>query len=81
MYNLKIFAQNEKELETLIKIIRINSQDIGTWHLNMDHADNEGCKKSITERIELPNQKSIIMLWEKENYKYLGILEADIIIK
>ena len=29
--------------------------------------------------MELPNQESFKMLGEKENYKYLGILEADTI--
>ena len=36
-------------------------------------------KKQIMEGIELPNQERIRMLTEKENYKYLGILEAEII--
>ena len=34
-------------------------------------------KRQITEGIELPNQEKIRMLGEKENYKYLGILEVD----
>ena len=34
-------------------------------------------KRQTTEGIELPNQESIRMLGEKENYKYLGILEVD----
>ena len=33
------------------------------------------------ERIEAPNQERIAELGEKENYKYLGMLEADIIKK
>ena len=33
----------------------------------------------MTEGIELPNQEKIRMLREKENYKNLGILEADTI--
>ena len=37
----------------------------GKWHL--------------TDRMELPNKDKIRMLGEKENYKYLGILEADTI--
>ena len=37
----------------------------GKWHLN--------------DGMELPNQDKIRMLGEKENYKYLGILEADTI--
>ena len=34
-------------------------------------------KRQITEGIELPNQERIRTLGEKENYKYLGILETD----
>ena len=36
-------------------------------------------KRHITEGVELPNQVVIWTLEEKEIYKYLGILEADII--
>ena len=36
-------------------------------------------KWQITEGIELPNQERIRTFGEKENYKYLGILEADTI--
>ena len=36
-------------------------------------------KRSITEGVELPNPVVIRTLGEKENYKYLGILEADIV--
>ena len=34
-------------------------------------------QQKITEGIELPNQKRIRTLGEKENYKYVGIFEAD----
>ena len=36
-------------------------------------------KREITEEIELPNQDGIRTLGENENYKYLAILEVDII--
>ena len=36
-------------------------------------------EKEITEVIELPNKESITTLGEKENYKFLGILEANTI--
>ena len=36
-------------------------------------------KCKTMEKIELPNQKSIKMPGEKENYEYLGILKVDII--
>ena len=33
----------------------------------------------MTDGMELPNQEKIRMLGEKETYKYLGILEGDIV--
>ena len=35
--------------------------------------------RQITEEIELLNQEKIRTLGEKETYKYLGIMEVDII--
>ena len=68
MVHIKIFVKNEKEL------------------LGMKY-DIKKCpmliikkrKKESMERIELSNQKSIRRLGEKENYKYLGVFEADAI--
>ena len=37
----------------------------------------KGGKRGITEGIELPNQERIRTLGEKENHKYLSILEAN----
>ena len=79
--NTKLFAKNEKELETIIQALRIYSQDIGM------EFDIEKCamlimksgKWHITEGKELLNKEKIKMLGEKETYKYLGILEADTI--
>ena len=39
----------------------------------------KSCKRHMTEGIELPNQEKLRTLGEKENYKYLGILETDTI--
>ena len=36
-------------------------------------------KGHMTKGIELPHQEKIRTLEEKENYKYLGILQADTI--
>ena len=36
-------------------------------------------KGHITDRMELPYQDNIRLLAENENYKYMGILEADTI--
>ena len=43
MDDIKLFAKNEKELETLMLTVRIYSQDIGMeyWHRKMCHACNE----------------------------------------
>ena len=79
MNDIKLFAKNEKELETLIHAVRIYSQDIGM------EFGREKCalhvmkisKRHITDGMGLPNQDKIRMLGEKETYKYLGILEAD----
>ena len=81
MDDIKLFAKNEKELETLIYTIRIYSQDI--W---MEFGI-EKCallvmksgKRNLTDGIELPNQDKIRTLAENETYKHLGILEADTI--
>ena len=36
-------------------------------------------KRESAEGLEIPNQECIRKFGEKENYKYLGILEADTI--
>ena len=77
--DVKLFAKNGKELETLIPTVKIYSQDIGM------EFGIEKCallvirsgKRHITEGVELPNQVVIGTLGEKETYKCLGILEAD----
>ena len=81
MDDIKLFAKNKKELETLIHAVRIYSQDIGM------ESGKEKCamlvmksgKRHMTDGMELPNHDRIRMLEEKETYKYLGILEADTI--
>ena len=69
--HIKLFAENGKDLETLIQIysedigmeFRIEKRTIpimknGKWHM--------------MEGIELPNQDKIRMFEEKETYKYVG---------
>ena len=61
MDDIKIFAKNQRELETLIQTIRIYTQDIGM------EFGIEKCamlvmkkgKKEITKGIELPSQEKI----------------------
>ena len=79
MDDIKLFAKNEKELETLIH--RIYSQDIGM------EFGSEKCallvmksgKRHLTDGRELPNQDKIRTPAENETYKYLRILEAGTI--
>ena len=79
--DIKLFAKNEKELETLIPTVRIYSQVIGMGF------GIEKCamlfmksgKRHMTDGMELPNHDKIGTLEENETYKYLGILEADTI--
>ena len=81
MDDIKLFAKNERELETLIHAVRIFSQDIGM------EFGKEKCamlvmksgKRHMTDGMELPNYDRIRTLEEKETNKYLGILGADII--
>ena len=81
MDEIKKLAKNEKELENLIQAVKIYGQ-----YIRMEFG-REKCamlimrsgKRRMTEGIELPNQEKIRTLGEKENYKYLGILEANTI--
>ena len=81
MDDVKLFAKNEKELETVMHAVKIYSQDIGM------ESGIEKCamlvmksvKRHLTDGMELANQDKIRTLGEKETYKYLGILEADTI--
>ena len=81
MDDIKLFAKNEKELETLIHTIRIYSQDIG-MEFGIEKCAllvMKSGKRRITDGVELPNQDKIRTPTENENYKYLGILEDDTI--
>ena len=79
--DIKLFAKNEKELETIIHAVRIYSQDIGMefgiekWAMLVMKSG----KPHMTDGMELPNHDKIRTLEENETYKYLGILEADTI--
>ena len=81
MDNTKQLAKNEKELENIMNAVRIYSQDIGM------EFGTEKCamlvmksgKRHLSDGMERPNQDKIRIHAENETYKYLGILEADII--
>ena len=73
MYYIKLFAKNEKELETLIQAVRIYSHDIG-MEFGIERCTMliiKSGKWQMMDGIELPNQEKIRTLREKETYKYL----------
>ena len=81
MDDIKLFAKNEKELETLIHAVWIYSQDIG-MEFGIEKCAMlvmKSGKLHMTEGMELPNHDKIRTLGKNETYKYCGILEADTI--
>ena len=75
--DIKLFAKNEKELETLIHAVRIYCQDIG-MEFGIEKCAMLVMKsgnRHLTDGLELPNQDKIRTLSENETY----ILEADTI--
>ena len=83
MDDIKLFAKNQKKLETLIHTVRIYSQDIGMVFGREKCAMlvRKSGKRHLTNGMELPNQNKIWTLGEKETYKSLGILEMKAKIK
>ena len=81
MDHIKLFAKNEKELETLIHAVRIYSQNIEKEFGIEKHAMlvMKSGKRHMTDGMKLPNHDKIRTLGENETFKYLGILEADTI--
>ncbi len=77
--DIKLFAKSEKELETLIHVVRIYSQDVGMEFGIKKCAIlvMKSDKRHMTDGMELPNQDKIRTHGENETYKYLGILEAE----
>ena len=81
MDDIKLFAKNEKKLETLIHTVRIYSRDTG-MEFGIEKCTMlvmKSGKRQLTNGMELPNKDKIKTLAENETYKYLGILEADTI--
>ena len=81
MDDIKLFAKYVKGLEILIHSVRIYSQDIG-MEFGIEKCTKlirKRGKRHLTDGMELLNQNKIRTLGEKENCRYLGILEADTI--
>ena len=70
MDDIKLFAKNEKELETLIHAVWIYSQNIG-MEFGIEKCAMivmKSGKRHMTDEMELPNQDKIRMLAENETY-------------
>ena len=81
MDGIKLFAKDEKELETLIHTVWIYSQNI-RMEFGIEKCAllvMKSGKRHLIDGMELPNQDKIRTLAENETYKYLEILEADTI--
>ena len=79
MDDLKLYAKNEKELDSLVQTVKVFSKDIG-----MDFGVEKSAmlvmkrgKKTTSDGIKLPDNIVIKSLKEGEGYKYLGILQID----
>ena len=79
MDDSKLYSRSEKGLDSLVRTVRVFSEDIGM------EFGIEKCAMLVMEKgkivksvgIELPDGKVIKLLQEGKSYKYLGILEAD----
>ena len=79
MDDLKVYAKNEKSLDSLIQTVRIFSKDIGM------EFGIEKCAMLVLKRgkvatsngIKLPDESVIKSVKDGESYKYLGMLQAD----
>ena len=76
MDNIKLFAKNEKELETLIHTVRIYSPDVG-MEFGIEKCAiliMKSGKWHLKDGMEPPNQDKIRTLGKKENLQILGYL-------
>ena len=79
MDDIKLFAQNKREMETLIKAETVYSRDIGI-EFGIEKCAMQimkSGKRYITDGTKLTNQEKIRTVIEKETYVYLRTLEGD----
>ena len=79
MDNLKMYSKRESVLDCFIQTVRIFREDNGIkfWIDKGDMLMMKNMKIVKSDGIELPNEKVIKLLEERESCKYLGLLEAD----
>ena len=79
MDNLKLYSKTEKTLDSLIQTVRIFSNDI-KMEFGIEKCAILVLKRGKvvkSEGIKLPDNRKMRSLNENEEYKYLGILQAD----
>ena len=79
MDNLKLYGKTDKGLDSLIEAVRIFSSDM-CMEFEIEKCNILILKRGIKDEncdIMLPNDHKISSLKEGENYKYLGIVEAE----
>ena len=79
MDDLKLYAKNEKSLDSLVQTVRIFSDDTG-MEFGIDKCATlvlKGEKIAKFDGISLPDGKVMNGLIEGADYKYLGIIPAD----
>ena len=83
MDDLKLFARSEKALNSLVQTVRVVSEDIGMKF------GIEKCAVLVLKRGNIIKSDGIVLLDdtviramnEGDSYKYLGIMEADQILR
>ena len=79
MDDLKLYASNEKSLESLIQTVRVFSNDTG-MEFGVEKCTVLTMKKgkmANSDGIALPNKTTIEGLKESDSYKYLGVIPTD----
>ena len=79
MDDLKLYAKNEKGLDSLVQTVRIFSDDIG-MEFGIDTCATLVLKRGKLTKfdgISLPDGTVMKVLIEEAVYKYLGVIEAD----
>mgnify|MGYP001794065188 FL=1 len=79
MDDLKLYGKSENDITSLINTVRIYSNDIG-MEFGLDKCATIILKRGKLTRgtdIQMPEGDTIHQMEDNEEYKYLGILEAD----
>ena len=79
MDDVKLYGKNRIEIESLIQTVRIYSSDI-SMEFGLEKCASIILKRGLiveSEGITLPNEETMKNLRSDEEYKYLGVLQAE----